>query len=66
MVDFKKVSLQHFGSLVLLGIVLLVLTYVIMHFISPLLVTAGIIATNLKLTDTLLLLILIKLFACKK
>ncbi len=60
MLDLKKISLEHIGSLTVLGLVLVLITFVIMHFISPLLVTAGVLGTNLTFTDTILLLILIK------
>ncbi len=63
MLDIKKIDLGHIGSLVLLGVILVLVAYAIMHFASPLLVTSGIITNALTLTDTLLLLILVRTFA---
>ncbi len=66
MVDFKKMNVQAFGHLAVLAIVLLVIAHLITTFVGPLLVTIGLTKVGLTLTETLLLLIAIKLYSCHK
>ncbi len=63
MIDFKKMNLQTLGHLVLLALLLLVSAYIITLILSPLLVAIGLLKTGLTLTETLLLIIAVKLYA---
>lgn len=62
MVDFKKMNLHTLGHLTIVGLLLVVAVFAIIHVVSPFLVTIGLITSALTMTDTLLLLILIRLF----
>ncbi len=67
MINFKEWNLKHVGEIVLLGIVLIFVVTLITTFVSPLLMTIlpTIFTTALSLTDTLLLLILVRLHMTK-
>jgi hypothetical protein len=54
-----NLSVKDLGSLVIIGLLLFVGIFVVMNFISPLLVTTHLITTGLTLTDTLLFLVLL-------
>mgnify|MGYP000901308673 CR=1 FL=1 len=64
MVDFKTMNLKVLGNVVILAILLIVAIAVIMVFVGPILTTVlpGVFAGGIGLTDTLLLLILLRLF----
>ncbi|MCD6034903.1 MAG: hypothetical protein K0R63_644 [Rickettsiales bacterium] len=54
-----NLNMKDLGSLVITGILLFVGIAVVIHFISPLLITAGLITVKLTLTDTILFLVLL-------
>tara|TARA_B100001564_G_scaffold298411_1_gene264510 strand:+ start:776 stop:970 length:195 start_codon:yes stop_codon:yes gene_type:complete len=62
MVDIKKMSLTDLGHLLLVGIVFLVIVYLIMAIVGPFFVALGLTGITLTVTDTLLLLLVIKLY----
>ncbi len=63
MINFKEWNLKYIGNVVFVSIILVVFAAVIKTFIGPLLVTVlpTIFATPLTLTETLLLLMLVRL-----
>lgn len=65
MKNYLDFNVRELGSLLLVGLLLFIIIAVVMHFISPILVTMGLVTVPLTLTDTLLVLILIALVVRK-